>query len=107
MSDSLKDIVSIGQLTGEINEVTVSLPDGKVKTFDLFSFVIDKTVARCLVFSTRHAVLDLIQADNATANITFEGKQIASGLLISIGYEPLKVGSDYEDMMLLHLKRNN
>jgi hypothetical protein len=107
MSDSLKDIVSIGQLTGDLSVIKISIDKDQIKQFDLFSFVIDDSSCRCMVFATRQDVLDMIGKKGLAVDVIFEGKTIASGTIHSLGYEPIKIETSFEDMMMVHLKRNN
>ena len=106
MSDSLKDIVSIGQLTGDLSEVTIDA-DGEKHVIDLYSFTRDKSTIRCLAFSPRTLVVKLIDSKSLHASMTFEGKQLGSGAIITLGYEPILIGEDIHNMLMVHVKRDN
>lgn len=107
MSESLKDIVSIGQLTGELSVIKILIDKDQIHTFDLFSFVIDDASCRCMVFATRQNLLDIIGKKGLIVEVIFEGKAIATGTIQALGYEPVKIETSFEDMMMVHLKRNN
>ena len=107
MSESLKDIVSIGQLTGEISVVKITNNKDEPKQFDLFSFVLDDSSCRCMFFASRQEILDIIGKKDLNVEVIFEGKSIASGSIQALGYEPVKIDTSFEDMMMIHLKRNN
>ncbi len=106
MSDSLRDIVSIGQLTGESSELTLTI-EGKEARMDLHSFVKDRGVLRCLAFSTRELILSAIKAGDIRASATFEGHTLGSGKVVTLGHEPLMMGDTIHDMLLIHLKCDN
>jgi|688.fasta_scaffold1303919_2 hypothetical protein len=106
MSDSLRDIVSTGQLTGDISEATLNI-DGEELRFDLYSFVSDKTSLRCLLFSTRESVVRAIKAKKLTCEVKFDNNVIGKGHVITVGYEPLMIGDTMHEMLLIHLKRDN
>ena len=79
----------------------------QIRQFDLFSFVIDDSSCRCMVFATRQNLLDIIEKKGLVVEVTFEGKSIATGTIQALGYEPVKIETSFEDMMMVHLKRNN
>lgn len=105
MSDSLRDIVSIGQLTGETSNLTLSV-DGADQIFDILSFTRDKTHIRALAFANREAVVNVLKADSIKAVIIFEGVKIGSGTVICVGYEPVTLGDLVHDTLLVHIKRD-
>ena len=106
MSDSLKDIVSIGQLTGEISHVELTIDDDQYD-LDLFSFTRDATSLRLLAFASRSIVSSAMKAKNLMAIAKFEGEEIGKGKIISLGFETIFINSDAHDMIMLHIKRNN
>lgn len=106
MSDSLKDIVSIGQLTGEESVLTVVI-DGIAQNFVLFSFVRADNTLRAMAHATKIDVAKIYSAKDLTASATFEGLELATGEVISIGYEPVTIGQDVHDMVMVHIKRDN
>lgn len=106
MSDSLKDIVSIGQLTGESSEVILTLDDGE-HALDLYSFTRDKSHLRCLMFATRELIVNALASKLAQAVVTFEGKKVGAGQVITLGYEPILIRDDVHDMLMIHVKRDN
>jgi len=106
MSDSLRDIVSIGQLTGDASEVILSL-DGNEHKLDLYSFVCDKSHIRCLAFSSRDTVVKSITAKKITCVVTFDNNVVGKGQVTTVGYEPITIGDTVHEMLLIHLKRDN
>lgn len=106
MSDSLKDIVSIGQLTGESSEAILTL-DGEEHTLDLYSFTRDKGNIRCLLFSSRELIVKALTTSKQHASVVFEGTKVGGGQVISLGYEPILIGDDVHDMLMIHVKRDN
>jgi hypothetical protein len=106
MSDSLKDIVSIGQLTGESSETILTL-DGEAHTLDLHSFTRDKAHLRCLSFASRELIVKALAAKTLHAEISFEGSKVGSGQVVSLGYEPILIREDVHDMLMIHVKRDN
>ena len=83
MSDSLKDIVSIGQLTGEISQVSLTVDDEQYN-LDLFSFTLDATSTRLLAFASRGIVSSALNEKTLTAIARFEGEEIGKGKIFSI-----------------------
>ena len=106
MSDSLKDIVSIGQLTGEPSSVLLTIDDSTFD-LDLFSFTRDATSARILAFATREIVVNALKGKNLSAKATFEGVDVANGKVIMLGYETVFINNAPHDMLMIHIKRNN
>ena len=106
MSDSLKDIVSIGQLSGEPSSVILTIDDESFD-LDLFSFTRDATSARVLAFATREIVVNALKGKNLSAKAAFEGVSVAAGKVITVGYEMVFINNDPHDMLMIHIKRNN
>ena len=61
MSDSLKDIVSIGQLTGETSSLALTF-DNAVVELDIFSFVRGAEHVEVLAFASRDIVSSVLNA---------------------------------------------
>jgi hypothetical protein len=106
MSDSLKDIVSIGQLTGEISQVSLTVDDEQYD-LDLFSFTRDAASTRLLAFASRGIISSALKAKTLTAIARFEGEEIGKGKISSLGFETVIIHNEPHDMIMLHIKRNN
>ena len=106
MSDSLRDIVSIGQLTGDMSNIVFFIDD-MAHELELFSFTRDAQSLRCLVYSSKETIKLALRAKKLSATVKFDNDLIGSGKVISIGYEPITIGNATHDMLMLHMKRDN
>ena len=106
MSDSLRDIVSIGQLTGDQSEAIVFIDD-EAHHLELHSFTRDAQTLRCLVFAPRELISQALVAKNMSATVKFDNNPVGSGKIVAIGYEPVVIGNVSHDMLMLHMKRDN
>lgn len=106
MSESLRDIVSIGQLTGDQTEVIIFIDD-EAHHLELHSFTRDPQTLRCLVFTPRELISQALVAKNMSATVKFDNSLVGSGKIVAIGYEPVVIGNVSHDMMMLHMKRDN
>ncbi len=105
MSDSLKDIVSIGQLTGEYSTLTLHTGNDS-SSFDIYSFTFDEKIIRVLAFSSRDFIAQLIKMPDIKASASFEGVALGSGRVICCGYEPIIIDNSQNDMLMVHIKRD-
>ena len=106
MSDSLRDIVSIGQLTGDMSSIVFFIDD-MAHDLELFSFTRDAQTLRCLVFASKEIIALALHAKKLSAAVKFDNVLIGSGKVIAIGYEPMTLGNVTHDMLMLHMKRDN
>lgn len=106
MSDSLKDIVSIGQLTGEPSQLLLTI-DSETFDLDVYSFTRDTSAARILAFASRDIIITALKGKDLSAKASFEGTSIAGGKVLAIGYEPIFINNEPHDMLMIHIKRNN
>jgi len=106
MSDSLKDIVSIGQLTGDVTVLALYL-DGEVINLDIFSIIRDESHVKVLAYADRELVLKALIANTVTAKATFAGAIVQDGLVDCVGLVPTSIGNESHDMLLIHIKRDN
>jgi hypothetical protein len=106
MSDSLKDIVSIGQLTGDMSNIVLFIDD-MAHDLELFSFTRDPQTLRCLVFASKEIISLALRARKISATVKFDNEPIGSGKVVTIGYEPMTLGNVTHDMLMLHMKRDN
>ena len=106
MSDSLKDIVSIGQLTGEPSQLILTI-DNESFDLDVYSFTRDALSARILSFASRDIIAKVLKGKDLAAKASFEGINIAGGKVIAVGYEPIFINNEAHDMLMIHIKRNN
>lgn len=106
MSDSLKDIVSIGQLTGDVSDLALCL-DGEVINLDIFSIIRDESHVKVLSYANRELVLKALISNTATAKATFAGAIVQDGPVDCIGLVPTTIGNESHDMLLVHIKRDN
>jgi hypothetical protein len=105
MSDSLKDIISIGQLTGDDCVLVLKVDESDLE-LDVYSFIrhVDHTVVRC--FARREVVAQCLSASTATADLSFSGKQVCKGELASVGFEVASFGDESHDGIVLHIKHD-
>lgn len=106
MSDSLRDIISIGQLTGDMSNIVLFVDD-MAHDLELFSFTRDAQTLRCLVFASKEMIVLALRAKKISAAVKFDNEPIGSGKVIAIGYEPMTLGNVTHDMLMLHMKRDN
>lgn len=106
MSDSLKDIVSIGQLTGEESELALNL-DGETVNLDIFSIVRDESHVRVLSFAGRELVSRALTSSTTSAKASFAGAVVQQGPVTCVGLIPTLIGNEMHDMLLVHIKRDN
>ena len=105
MSDSLKDIISIGQLTGDAYVLSLKIDESELE-LDVYSFIrhIDHTVVRC--FARRDVVAQCLSATTSDADLSFSGKQVCKGGLTSVGFEVTSFGDESHDVIVLHIKHD-
>jgi hypothetical protein len=106
MSDSLKDIVSIGQLTGESSSLTLTFDNSAVE-LDIFSFTRSSEVIDVLAFASRDLVASVLNAKEVSGTLYFLGAHIGEGKITRIGYQPMNLRDDVHDMLIVHIKRDN
>ena len=105
MSDSLKDIVSIGQLTGESSSLALTFDNSSVE-LDVFSFAKGSEYVEVLAFASRELVSSVITAKDVTGVFYFTGEHVCEGKITCIGYRPMQLKDDIHDMILVHIKRD-
>lgn len=105
MSDSLKDIVSIGQLTGETSSLALTF-DNSVVELDIFSFARSVDKIDVLAFASRDLVSSILNAKDVSGSLDFLGEKIGQGKITCIGYQPMRLNDDVHDMILVHIKRD-
>lgn len=105
MSDSLKDIVSIGQLTGEASHLTLSFDDSAVE-LDIFSFTRSPERIDVLAFASRDLISRVLNAKEVSGSLYFSGEHVGDGKITRIGYQPVNLKDDVHDMILVHIKRD-
>jgi hypothetical protein len=105
MSDSLKDIISTGQLTGDDCILTLKVDETELE-LDVYSFIrhVDHTVVRC--FAHRDVVAQCLSATTTAADLSFSGKQVCRGGLASVGFEVVSFGDESHDGLVLHIKHD-
>ena len=105
MSDSLKDIISTGQLTGDDCVLSLKVDEVELE-LDVYSFIrhVDHTVVRC--FAHREVVAQCLSAITAKADLSFSGKQVCRGGLTSVGFEVASFGDESHDGIVLHIKHD-
>ena len=106
MSDSLKDIVSIGQLTGEETDLTINF-DGDVINLNIFSIIKDESHVRVLAYAGRDLVLRALTSNAVTAKAVFAGTTVQNGPVTCVGLVPTTIGDEIHDMLIVHIKRDN
>ena len=106
MSDSLKDIISIGQLTGEISFLRVEI-GGETKEYDIISFEVCNKDFLVKAFSSKSSILDIIKSKKAKASLTFMGDVIGTGVVTSVGLDQIVIGEETHDVLIIRAKRDN
>lgn len=105
MSDSLKDIISIGQLTGDDCTLALSI-DGSEIELDVYNFIryTDHTAVKC--FANRDVVAQCLSAKVINADLLFSGKQVCNGKVSAVGFEVTSIGDSTHDGIVLHIKHD-
>lgn len=106
MSDSLKDIVSIGQLTGETANLLITIENDTID-LDVHSFLRTETLTEVLAFSSRETIARVLQSNSVKGTITFDNLTVQVGPVVAVGYKPISINNDIHDMLSVHIKRDN
>lgn len=105
MSESLKGIVSIGQLDGDDCVLSLTIDDEQY-TLDVYSFVrhVDHAVVKCI--SSRDLIDRCLSSQQAIATLSFAGKDVCAGKVRSVGFEVYTRGDESHDAVILHMDRD-
>jgi len=106
MSDSLKDIISTGQLGGEETHLTVTFGD-EIHDLDVLTFELSNKDFYVKSFSDKEVIRRLVKEKKVKVSLAFMGDIICVGMLTSVGYEQVIIGEDVHDVLIIRAKRDN
>ena len=106
MSDSLKDIISIGQLTGDDCTLNLVVDDSEFE-LDVYNFMkhLEHTEAKC--FASREIISQCLVAKQASAELKFSGTHVSKGKVDAVGFEVASFGDTPHDGIVLRIKHDN
>ena len=96
MSDTLKDIISTGQIDGNSDEsLCIQIIAENVKfNFQVMSFDIQKAEFKCQFLIDDMTIFEILSNSIATAKLVISNKQIAIGKVCSFGYSIVNLNAN-------------